>query len=876
MMLAPMAFGAATTGTIQGTVTNAAGRPVVGATVTLESTGASVKTDSSGNYTFTGVDPAAQAIRISGPSYKSAETTVNVSQDVTSRADVTLQANIIGTGTTIFRGNNGVRRSGTDTVYGISAQVEQQTKSQPNNLYQFPGLVFGQPGITPDPSGYVHIRGSDFNQVGFDVDGIQITEPMTNSFATNLVTVGLKSANLYTGGADASYGNATGGFINEVTNNGRDLRGGIIEGTFGPDHGWNYRGTNSQYGNVIGNKLDYYVSTIQFANNFPENTQIQRLGASFDGVAKVNYYADPNNQVTAFVSHGFEQYDDYQPFASGNTFKFDPNVASTVNTNSNQQDHDDQQYDFNYAGYKHNFSAKSFLNFRSYQLKNDVTFHSENTAGSWQNRHSTTFGNQVDYTNQLSDAYQLKAGIQYLPSDTFYHSIADTTIPLAPVSTRPARGYIADRLSTTKADQTVLYLSNQVKTFNDLVTVTAGLRYANMRYGLQSLQNVISGDGSGALTNINSYNAHYVDPRLGITYSPVRDLAIRSSYAVESQFADSRLPEVIFPENIGVAATATSPAAQLAALQARYAQSNRLGPSHANNFDLGVEKGLTASSLGFLNGTYSASLTGFQRKQYDLIQYTRVNYAPTTGVRGYDNSGHGHASGLEFKLAKNPSARDPYAINGFVSYTNQVVRATSSDFDTGYIPYFYNAFANTGLTDAQVRAGDQQEFATSYDQRHTIGVDVTKRFNKLFESSIILDAGSGFPFSGGTGALVGGLGADSQHTVEGVGAANFQEVPVTLFDRTALQPLNPTAGRSGWHYKISINSNFYLTPTTSLFFDVDNVFDKQTVLNYATTTQSGTPYYEGPSAAFPQGRVYYGASTIITPIFATFGFRTKF
>ena len=869
MMLAPMAFGAATTGTIQGTVTNAAGQPVVGATVTLESTGASTKTDSSGNYTFAGVDPAAQALRISGPTYKATETTVNVSQDVTSRADVTLQLNTINTGTSTIRGQI-VRRSGTDTVYGISAAVEQQTKSQPNNLYQFPGLVFGQPGITPDPSGYVHIRGSDFNQVGFDVDGIQITEPMTNSFATNLVTVGLKSANLYTGGADASYGNATGGFINEVTNNGRDLRGGIIEGTFGPDHGWNYRGTNSQYGNVIGNKLDYYVSTIQFANSFPGNTQIQRLGASFDGVAKVNYYADPNNQVTAFVSHGFEQYDNYQQYDPTQTFKFDPSVANSVNTNSFQQDHSDQQYDFNYAAYKHNFSSKSFFNFRSYQLKNDVTFHNENTAGLFESRHSTTFGNQVDYTNQISDAYQLKAGLQYLPSSTFYHLIQGGAIPLAPFTT--ARGYLADRISTAKANQTVLYLSNQVKTLNNLVTITAGLRYANMHYGLQSLSQVKLGDGSGDLGDVNSYDDHYVDPRIGITYSPVRDLAIRSSYAVESQFPDSRLPEVLFPQNTGTAATALNSATQLAGLQGRYAQFNRLGASHANNFDLGVEKGLTASGLGFLNGTYSASLTGFTRKQFDLIQLTRVGYAPLAGVRGYDNSGHGHASGVEFKLGKNPSARDPYAINGFVSYTNQVVRATSSDFDTGYAPYFYNAFAGSGISDAAIRFGDNQEFATSYDQRHTIGADVTKRFNKLFETSIILDAGSGFPFSGGTGALVGGQGADSQHTIVG----NYGEVPVTLFDKTALQPLNPTAGRSGWHYKISLNSNFYLTPTTSLFFDVDNVFDKQTVLNYATTTQSGTPYYEGPSAAFPQGRIYYGASTIITPIFATFGFRTKF
>ena len=875
MMLAPMAFGAATTGTIQGTVTNAAGQPVAGATVTLESSGASVKTDSSGNYVFTGVDPAAQAIRITGPSYKSTETTVNVSQDVTSRADVTLQPNTINTGTSTIRGQ-AVRRADSSTNYGISAQIEQQTKSQPNNLYQFPGLVFGQPGITPDPSGYTHIRGSDFNQVGFDVDGIQVTEPMTNSFATNLVTVGLKSANLYTGGADASYGNATGGFINEVTQNGRDLKGGIIEGTFGPDHGWNYRGTNSQYGNVIGNKFDYYVSTIQFANNFPENTQIQRLGASFDGVAKFNYYADPNNQVTAFLSHGFEQYDNYQQGGTGQNFKFDPNVASTVDTGNFQQDHSDQQYDLNYAGYKHNFDTKSFLNFRSYQLKNDVTFHNENTAAVWENRHATTFGNQLDYTNQIADAYQLKAGIAYIPTSTFYHLIQGLAAPLTPVADQAAHGYI-DRLSTAKANQTVLYLSNQVKALKDLVTITAGLRYANMHYGLQDLSQVANGDGSGGLTDVKSFDDHYVDPRLGIVYSPVRDFAVRSSYAVESQFPDSRLPEILFPENTGSAATATNSATQLAYLQGRYAQGNRLGASHANNFDLGVEKGFNLNGLSVLNGAYDVTLTGYQRKQYDLIQYTRVSYAPLGGVRGYDNSGHGHASGVEFKLSKSASARDPYAVNGFVSYTNQVVRASNSDFDTGYIPYFYNAFAGDPATsDAAIRFGDTKEFATSYDQRHTIGVDVTKRFNKLFETSVILDAGSGFPFTGGVSSLVGGEGADSQHTVQTIGAANYQEIPVTLFDKTSLQPLNPVPGRSGWHYKISLNSNFYLTPTTSLFFDVDNVFDKKTVLNYSTTTQAGTPYYDSPTAEFPQGRIYYGPSTIITPIFATFGFRTKF
>ena len=879
MMLAPMAFGAAVTGTIQGKVTNAAGNPVVGATVTLESTGATTKTDASGNYVFSGVDPAAQAIRISGGgAYKATETTVNVSQDVTSRADVTLQANTINTGSSTIRGQI-VRRADPSTSYGIGAVIEQQTKSQPNNLYQFPGLVFGQPGITTDPNGYTHIRGSESNQVGFNVDGIQVTEPMTNEFATNIVTVGLKSANLITGGADASYGNATGGYINEVTQNGRDLRGGIVEGTFGPGHGWNYRGTNSQYGNVLaGNKFDYYVSTIQFANNFPQNTQIQRLGASVDGVAKFNYYADPNNQVTAFISHGFEQYDNYQPFDPTATFKYDPSQNTSVNTNTFQQGHDDQQYDLNYLAYNHHFNAKSFATYRLYQLKSEVTFHDENISGAFSQRHASQIGNQFDYTNQINTGNQLKAGFAYIPTTTFFHSVVDPAITsLRPVSLLPTYGDI-DRLSLAKPAQTILYLSDQFKADQDRLTLTLGARYANMNYHLHSLPYQVR-NNLGQMVDANNLSKSYLDPRVGLTYSPTRDLVFRSSYAVESQFSDSRLVQVLFPEDAGVNSgpTATSGTSQLARLRSRYAQFNNLGPSHANNFDLGVEKGFTLNGLSALNGSYNVSLTGFQRKQYDLIQYTRPSYNPLGGVRGFDNSGHGHASGLEFKLSKPPSARDPYALNGFVSYTNQVARATNSIDDTGYLPYFYSAFAgDPNTSDAEFRSQNNREFATTYDQRHTIGADLTKRFSKLFETSIILDAGSGFPFVNGITSTPTGETADPQHAGQSIGNAGFNEVPITLFDQRTLSPLNPTVGRSGWHYKISLNSNFYLTPTTSLFLDVDNLFGKNTVTNYNTATGSGAPYYVGPTAEFPQGRYYYGPATLITPTFLTFGFRTKF
>ncbi len=88
--------------------------------------------------------------------------------------------------------------------------------------------------------------------------------------------------------------------------------------------------------------------------------------------------------------------------------------------------------------------------------------------------------------------------------------------------------------------------------------------------------------------------------------------------------------------------------------------------------------------------------------------------------------------------------------------------------------------------------------------------------------------------------------------------------------------MNPIAGHTGWHYKISINSDFNITPDFSLFLNVDNIFDKLTALSESTSTYSGLPFYNGPSAAFPQGTEGFKAQSVITPTFLTFGFRQRF
>lgn len=876
LALCPVASRAAVTGGVQGTVRSASGTPLAGAYVTLLGAGLTAVTGKDGHYIFTGVQPGAYTVRVELVTYKPLESQITVQQDAATNADFTLIKATIRTGASRLIVSP-VRRTGTSTQYTVTAHTEQIEKSNPNNIYQFTGLVWGVPGVEFDGAGFVHLRGADENQAGYMVDGVSVMDPTTNQFATNTVSVGLRSFDLIMGGPDASYGGALGGFVNEVVANGKDFAtdgktsGGSFEYGAGPDNGWNYSETHDEYGGVLaGGKLDYYLSTIMFKNDFPGNTSLSSLNSSFDGLGKFNYYADPSDTFTLFAGQGFEEYDAYQPYdpttTPFQTFHFDAGAASSVDTGEFQQDHQVQHYYLNYLNYKHHFTSKSFVSERVYTLTMPTEFHEENVSGLYERTDPSTIGNTLDYTNQLSPSYQLRAGFLYLQQKTDYNVVANLDgPPMAPLSLDNPFYY--DSAEKIKPTQTAIYLTNELKTAGDKLTLDLGARASWQRYGLD--------DG------LPSYTDQAVDPRLGVVYSPSRDLAIRSSYSVLSQFPDTAAIEFLPPGAVGDTVTALSgidpTSLQNFGENLTYAQEqalvlssidnpfNRLTTEHDNDFDLGVEKAFHA-----MGGAYDFTVTGYQRKYYDEIEQDAFTPDPTA----FGSTGHGHASGVEMMLEKRRVKNTDW--DGFVSYTNQVVKATDGFFDTGYIPYYYEAFhGDPTLSQAQINAGDAMEYPTSYDQRHTVDALADKRLTKWLDTTILFDAGSGFPYQNTLGTFT--AAADAQHAVFSTSQSNlFAQVPITMPNQTTLQPFNATPGMSGWHYKISLNSDIIVTPTTSFFVDVDNIFDSRTVLIYGTNPYSGPAYYLPPSPQYPQGRVYYGPRATQNPLFISFGVREKF
>ena len=82
---------ASTFGTVQGKVTDAAGKPVAGVQVALPG-GGSVTTDKSGFYDLEGIEPGEYQLQASKKGYQKTSLDVTITQDVPQEVDVTLSA----------------------------------------------------------------------------------------------------------------------------------------------------------------------------------------------------------------------------------------------------------------------------------------------------------------------------------------------------------------------------------------------------------------------------------------------------------------------------------------------------------------------------------------------------------------------------------------------------------------------------------------------------------------------------------------------------------------------------------------------------------------------------------------------------------------
>ncbi len=245
---APAVF-AGSTGKINGRVTGVDGSPLPGASLVIEGRQQGTVTDTEGFYVIVAVDPGAYALTASLVGYTSVtKKDVNVTIDYTTPVNFTLKEEAIEAAEIVVTAERPpVELDKTSTRYVLSpADIDEAPLVK--STAELIGL---QPGV--DMGGTFSIRGSDvtwgeqkfadnatWSYAGTDVkvliDGVPV--PGNDGDQANIFTGVNKSAvqqiSIETGVTPAEYGDAQGGTINIVTQDGAKEYRGWIEGNYEP------------------------------------------------------------------------------------------------------------------------------------------------------------------------------------------------------------------------------------------------------------------------------------------------------------------------------------------------------------------------------------------------------------------------------------------------------------------------------------------------------------------------------------------------------------------------------------------------------------------------------------------------------------------
>ncbi len=811
---------AALTGVVAGRITDAkTAAALSGANVVLAPVGYSSVSDEAGNFLFTAVPPGKYTLTVSLVGYAEVKIVdLEVTQDHTARVEARLAPVVLEVAAAeavVVAARVHLRPEQTGSTYVVTSEDERITLSQPNDRYQFPGLVFTQPGVVPDSTFFPHVRGARNNQVGYMIDGIPIVEPNNNVFATNLVTIGLNRMELFTGGWDAQYGSQVGGVINEVVKQGDQVRGGFFEMAGGSPT--NLRQNLFEAGNV-GNKpgSSWYVAGNSWSSNFPGDSFLYRTPLVLDSIFKGVMPLSDKSSLTLLANHGYGAFQ----FPDFHTREFDTDTGLFVDAPRNR-DNSTQAYNLDAVTYSHSLGSKSYYTARLYRLNNFISLHLGSDVNMlFQRRQQYIWGLQLDYVRQPSKDHAFYAGLWRLDSRNRWRMALDFPPTFGP--------FDSEANNDTQNWQVYVQDTRRIAPRLDL---GLGLRYETMRY-----QRPVYGD----------LNLSAVSPRAGLTYelAPGKLLA-RASIGRYIQFPPASRTGVVYRE--GNPFDPENPPSWYMFQEGR----SQLKPQEDTNREIGLEYKLGGDTL--------ITLSAFRRTSKDLLQRwagltDRLEDFDVNLPFRFASNGRGDFRGLELKVDKKMAEN----LRGWFSYTRLNAKATTS---------LENAFPLGVST-----TGDPNDlFPVDWDQRDTIASALEWKTGKLQVSPWLI-WGSGFPF-----ALQSGLDIDPTGGFNFIHDGDGNEIPI-LINGAPQQETAPNSLRTGKNFVLSLNLTFRAKENLDWFVNIYNILDRRDVTNMVWySPQTGAVVGLQPAnEAYPNGFIEYVPFTTTLPRSVTFGFHQKF
>ncbi|HUA35618.1 MAG TPA: TonB-dependent receptor [Candidatus Binataceae bacterium] len=211
------------TRTIKGTIKDALGRPIEGASVVLQSnTGKQVATVTSakdGAFTIS-AHPGVYAIVVTKESFKSATQIVTVSRAGAKPVEISLASQAALSLAVVARKLDRARNSLSPTTGGSKYTFDQkalQELPQGNNT-PLNQVLLQAPGVVQDSYGQLHVRGDHAN-LQYRVNGILLPEGVTG-FGQVITPRFAQNISLLTGALPAQYGLRTAGIVDIRTKDG--------------------------------------------------------------------------------------------------------------------------------------------------------------------------------------------------------------------------------------------------------------------------------------------------------------------------------------------------------------------------------------------------------------------------------------------------------------------------------------------------------------------------------------------------------------------------------------------------------------------------------------------------------------------------------
>jgi hypothetical protein len=242
LALVTTTFGQAVYGSVFGTVTDSSGAAVPNATVTITNIGANVsettKTNGSGNYTQTRLNPGTYRVKVEAPNFKAAVIeTVVVNVDTASTVNVALQAGQVTEQITITADAPLLKTDRADVATTFETRQVTDLPILDRNFTKFILLTPGtqqlqwQHAASENPQGSVQtmVNGQNFSGTGYQLDGTENRDPILGIIVINPNFESIGETKITSQNYDAEFGQAIAGVASVSTKSGtNDLHGAVF------------------------------------------------------------------------------------------------------------------------------------------------------------------------------------------------------------------------------------------------------------------------------------------------------------------------------------------------------------------------------------------------------------------------------------------------------------------------------------------------------------------------------------------------------------------------------------------------------------------------------------------------------------------------